>query len=175
MQKKRIWNCLVEKHRPWRFCALLVLFVFFIFLTACAQPLQRPFTINNAKIVRSSTGACYKIAGIELSLYNSKAAYINKLRIYARLYAVSQTGSGSKSTTSYRGVPTHGKNEIKRVIDVSIAGKERSTVCIPLDDKLSALPTKKLLAKPFYIEQVSYDSGEVWKDTQGIYRQGIAE
>lgn len=149
-------------------CVLAVL------LASCAQPLQRPFVISGARIVRG-TGSCYKVAGIEFAVYNGSTSYIATMQVYARLYVVSTEGSGSGAKTSYTAVPSAANNEITQSVAVSIAGKEQGTVCISLDGMLVSLPTEKLLAKPFYIEQVTYDSGAVWKDAHGVYRHGIAE
>jgi len=91
--------------------------------------------------------------------------FLNKKNAEAESITVCFTATSETSNTFIS------RNTIEHKLEESVGSGKMKSLCIPLDDYIFAAPPEDLTVDPFYISEICFSDGSVWKDRFGTYIQ----
>jgi len=124
-----------------------------------AQPQIPPFVISKPVVEIYERINSFKYAGIVFKFLNNTEMYVEKITICFMLF-------DTKTQTS----PFIGTNKFEITKNDFLAPGENKEMSISLDPYIYIAPTEPYLVDFFYVSEVRYIDGAVWRDTYGKYR-----
>lgn len=146
----------------------IILIAVFVFLAAffgalllggCASNIDEvPYAVSRPVYKSGENRNICKMGGIYFD-------FLNKKNVQAESITVCFTATSESSNTFIS------KNTIEHTLEESIGSGKMKNLCIPLDDYIFAVPPEDLLIDPFYISEIKFSDGSVWRDKFGAYIQ----
>ena len=138
---------------------IFISFLSFLFLGCDFLDNNRPsFFLSSPEFELGTKETSFRTAGVNFELTNTGTEDINRVIISFIVYDEETKKS-----------PWIGSNIIIAEFSERITSGETKQFEISLDNKFMKIPENSILIDFFYVKEIQYSNGQVWKDHFGVY------